>query len=77
MLLVELSGMWWETDENGDVLVCDGRSDSGGVCSMMDCWWCGDREMVVDGRRWVGKKSANEVSCCGDAYGICGVCCVQ
>ena len=55
MLLVELSGMWWETDEYGDVLVSDGCGNCGGICGMVDCWGRGEGEMVVGGRRWVGK----------------------
>ena len=77
VLLIELGSMWWETDEYGDVLVCNGRSDGGGVRGMLDRRWCGDREMVVDWGRWVGKKATNEVGCGGNAYGIRGVCCVE
>ena len=76
MLLVGMSSMWWEADKYGNILVGNGGSDSGRISSMVDCWGGGEDGVVMMSGRWVGKESANEMCCSGNAYGIGGVCCV-
>ena len=68
--------MWWEADKYGDILVSNGCGDCGSIRGVVDCWGGGEDGMVMMGGGWVGKESANEMCCSGNAYGICGMCCV-